>query len=141
MVDVNLANVAMQSGAPELAVRHARQALELSAQTGQRATAVEARHALVWAALRQGDLATARSELVAATTVAIAIGRPALFVHGVRLLAELLAAQGAPDVAARVMGFVLQHPGLVGAEREEAERRCGPGVHPRRRTKTGPARR
>ena len=75
MVEVNLANVAMYSGAPELAVRHARQALELSAQTGQRANAVEARHALVWAALRQDDLATARSELVASTTVTIAIGR------------------------------------------------------------------
>lgn len=121
MVEVNLANVAMYSDAPELAVRHARQAIELSAQTGQRANTVEARQALTWAALRQGDLATARTELVASTTVAIAIGRTALIVQGVRLLAELLAAQGAPEVAARVMGFVLQQPDLIGAEREEAE--------------------
>jgi predicted ATPase/DNA-binding SARP family transcriptional activator/Flp pilus assembly protein TadD len=121
MVEVNLANVAMYSGVPEVAVRHARQALELSAQTGQRANAVEARHALVWAALRQGDLATAHSELVVAMTVAIALGRSALLVLGVRLFAELLAAQGVPEVAARVMGFVLQQPDLVGAEREEAE--------------------
>ncbi len=120
MVEVNLANVAMYSGNPEQAVRHARQALELSLQTGQRANAVEARHALVWAALRQGDLATARSELVAATTVAIALGRPELLVLGVRLFAELLAAQGVPDVAARVLGLVLQRPELVGVERDEA---------------------
>jgi tetratricopeptide (TPR) repeat protein len=120
MVEVNLANVAMYSGAPELAVSHARQALELSAQTGQRANAVDARHALVWAALRQDDLATARSELVAATKVTIAIGRPALLVQGLCLFAELLAAQGAPDVAARVIGLALQRPELVGAEREEA---------------------
>jgi ATP/maltotriose-dependent transcriptional regulator MalT len=121
MVEVNLANVAMYSGAPELAVRHARQALELSAQTGQRANAVEARQALVWAALRLHDLSAARSELVAATTVALTIGRKALLVQGVRLLADLLAAQGATEAAARVMGFVLQQPDLVGAERVEAE--------------------
>jgi tetratricopeptide (TPR) repeat protein len=121
MVEVNLANVAMMSGAPEVAMRHARQALELSGQTGQRGTGVEARHVLAWAALHQGDLATARSELAAATTVAIAIGRTELLVHGARLFAELLAAQGAPEVAARVMSFALRHPGLVGAEREVAK--------------------
>ena len=120
MVEVNLANVAMYLGNPEQAVRHARQALELSAQTGQRANAAEARHALVWAALQQGDLATARSELVAATTVTLALGRPALLVLGVRLFAGLLAAQGESDAAARVMALVLQRPELVGAEREEA---------------------
>ena len=122
MVEVNLANVAMYRDDPELAVRHARQALELSSQTGQRANAVEARHALVWAALRQGDLATARSELAAATTVAIALGRPALLVAAVRLFAEVLAAQGLPDAAVRVMRLVLQRTELVGVEREEAER-------------------
>jgi predicted ATPase/Flp pilus assembly protein TadD len=122
MIEVNLANVAMLSGIPELAIRHARRAFELATQTGQRGTAVEARHALVWAALRQGEVTEARSELVAAVTASIAIGRPALMVHSLRLFAELLAAQGARDVAARVMSFVLQQPDLVGAERVEAER-------------------
>ena len=141
MVEVNLANIAMMRGAPELAMRHARQALEMAEQTGQRANAVEARHALGWAALRQGDLATARSELVAATTVAIALGRPELLVHGVRLFAELLAAQGTPEVAARVMSFALRHPGLVGAEREVAKQQMRTWDRDRRKTTSGPARR
>ena len=71
--------------------------------------------------------------------MAIAIGRTALIVQGVRLLAELLAAQGAPEVAARVMGFVLQQPDLIGAEREEAEAQMrGWGAEPTNAEWSGP---
>jgi hypothetical protein len=38
------------------------------------------------------------------------------------LFAELLAAQGAADVAARVLALALRQPALVGAERADAER-------------------
>ncbi len=121
MVEVNLANVATLTGTPELAMQHALKALELSAQTGRRGNEVEARHALVWAALRLGDLATARSELARALTVSISIARPELIANGVRLFADVVAAQGAIEVAARVLNFLLRQPGLAGAERVEVE--------------------
>jgi hypothetical protein len=86
-----------------------------------RANECEARHVLAWVATRRGDLAEARAQLSAATSVALAIARPALLVHSMRLFAALLAAQGAPDLAARVMTLVLEQSELVAAEREEAE--------------------
>lgn len=121
MIEVNSATVSIKLGAPEQALAHARKALEVSAQTGQRSTAIEARYAIVMAALRQGDLATTRRELATAVESSIAIGRPELIVHGVWHFAELVAAQGEREVAARVLAYALQHPGLVGAERDEAE--------------------
>ena len=121
MIEVNLANVATLAGAPELAVQHARKALELSAQTGRRGNEVEARQAIVWASLCQGDLAAARSELARALTVSISIDRSELIANGVRLFAVLVAAQGANEVAARVLRFLLRQPGLAGAERVEVE--------------------
>jgi predicted ATPase/DNA-binding SARP family transcriptional activator/Flp pilus assembly protein TadD len=121
MVEVNLANVALKLDRAEQAAQHARKALEVSAQTGQRGSGVEARYALVRAALAQGDLATARSELSAAMAVAIAIGRQELLVHGIWLFAELLAAQGEQEVAGRALALALQQPALVGSERQQAE--------------------
>jgi predicted ATPase/DNA-binding SARP family transcriptional activator/Flp pilus assembly protein TadD len=122
MVETNLANIAMLRNQPDKALRHGRQALELAHQTGRRGGAIDARHLLVWAHLHGGEPKVACAELVAAVTEALAIGHTEALVHGARLFAELLAARGAADVAARVMHFVLQQsPGLVARERAEAE--------------------
>jgi hypothetical protein len=53
--------------------------------------------------------------------MSIAIARPELLVRGVCLFAELLAAQGAFDVAGRAVAFALQQPTLMGRERDAAE--------------------
>jgi predicted ATPase/DNA-binding SARP family transcriptional activator len=121
MIENNLADVAMRVSDFDAARMHAQRALEVSASTGQRATAVEARQVLMRLALRSRDLAAARAELRALLEEALAIGRPAMLTHAAVRFAELLAAQGDADCAVQVIGFALQQPGLVGAEREEAE--------------------
>ncbi|MBI5716208.1 MAG: tetratricopeptide repeat protein [Burkholderiales bacterium] len=124
MVEVNLANVAMQAGDHEAARTHAAQALETSLANGQRGFAIDARLALGTVALQGGDLDEAREQLRAAMETALPMQRPAMLVQLTRIFAELLAAQGEQAVAVRVMGFALQQrPGLVGAERLDAEAR------------------
>lgn len=121
MIEINLSNVSLDSGAFDQAALHARRAIELSEQTGQRAARADAYNVLAHAALRKGDLAAARAELAAGLSVAVAIARPSALVMGAWLLAEILAAQGARDVAARIVAFALVQPALVARERATAE--------------------
>lgn len=122
MVEVNLANIALDDGALDDAVAHALRAREVAERAGQRSVDANASHVLAAVALRRGDLATARGELTGAMAVSVAIGRPALQVQGIRLFAEVLAAQGDTDAAIRVMAFALQHPSVMGGERDAALR-------------------
>ena len=106
----NLVDYARKTGDFEAAQRYAAQALEFAQTAGYRALASGLKLDLVHFALERGDLMTARAELAVAMTIAMAIGRPTLQVAGIAWFAEILAAQGEPECACRVLNFAIEHP-------------------------------
>ena len=122
-IECNLANVALACGNNSQASDHARAAHKLAERTGQRSVAAEASYILAAAALRLGDLPTARRELAVGLTTAIAIDRRDQLAVGVRAFAEVLAAQGDVDVAARTMAFALRQHRFEGEAYADARRR------------------
>lgn len=121
MVEVNLADIAGRQGDLDALERHARSALAISRAGDDRVTELVAHQLLMTAALGRGDLPAARAELVVATRLALASGRPALKVDNVVLYARLLAAHGEHERATQVMRFALEQPSIVGPDREAAE--------------------
>ncbi len=116
-VESNLATVALLRGDHLAGAHHAQSAIALSESTGERAVMIDARAALGWAALQAGELERARSELAAALTLGVLIGRMSQVLSALVLFGEVLAAQGAGAAAVRVLKLVLQQPALEQADR------------------------
>jgi hypothetical protein len=74
-------------------------------------------------ALRRGDIGEARSNLEASLRIASGIARPTLLLEAVSCFAEILAAQGEPGCARKVLAFVADHPTANSPVREEARAR------------------
>lgn len=117
LVLANLTELAMKSDDPPAALEYAQAARKLAKHTGSRTVEswLELQLARIW--LRQRDLAAARSHLRSALEIAVAIDRPSFQREGIALFAELLAAQGEPGCARRVLDFAMAHPSLTPHER------------------------
>jgi len=69
--------------------------------------------------VRRRDLAAARAELCRAIELARTVERPILQRSAVATFADVLAGQGEPDAARRVLAFVSAHPATSNAERAD----------------------
>lgn len=115
----NLTEVALKTGDPETAEVSARRALDIAESAGNRAVASWLKLQFVRLALRRGDLTAARSALAESMETSIAVGRRSLQLSGVMCFAEILAAQGEPECACRVLAFAADHPATSAPERDE----------------------
>ncbi len=120
LILANLTEVALLEGDTEAAGHHARRALEALAGTGNRALVAWLKLQTAGIALRLGDLPAARIDLADSLELAIAMDRPSLQFSGVACFAEILAAQGEPDCARRVLAFAAGHPAISVPDREAA---------------------
>ncbi|HXZ48711.1 MAG TPA: tetratricopeptide repeat protein [Usitatibacter sp.] len=118
LILANLTELAVNMNDQESAQAYAERALEFARTSGNRIVVSWLRIQIARLALRRGDLPGARSELVAALEIAIAIGGPYLQLSGVALFGDLLAAQGEPDCARLVLAFVADHPLTNALERD-----------------------
>jgi len=113
----NLTELALKSDDPAAALEHAEAARKLARHTGSRTIESWLDLQLARIALRRGDPAAARSHLRAALVIAVAIDRPSFVREGVAVFAEVLAAQGEPACARRVLDFAMADPSLTPHER------------------------
>lgn len=122
LILVNLAEIAVKTG-DEAAEAHAKRALEVAEESGNRANACMVKQLLVQLAVQRGDLTAARSDLRSSLKVAIAIGRPTLVIAGVALFAAILAAQGQSECARLAVSFAAEHPTAIAPQRDELRAR------------------
>ena len=76
-------------------------------------------------ALRRGDRVAARSGLADALEIAVALGRPALKLAGVRCFADVLEADGEALCAMQLLAYVADHPATQAIERSDLLARIG----------------
>lgn len=120
LIENNLADLAWRLGDAPGVERHAREALALTREAGQRGTEALTHHNLMRAALMRGALAEARDALCAGQRLALEIGQPALLAAGAYLFAELLAAQGEPELAGRMLSWAMRLPSMSEDDRRTA---------------------
>jgi tetratricopeptide (TPR) repeat protein len=106
----SLAEVTFKMGDFEKARVQAARAIEVAQQTSNRNLECWAGLLQVRVALRRGEPAPARESLRQALEIAIAISRPVAQLAGLVCFAQLLAAQGEPECARKILGFVSAHP-------------------------------
>jgi len=117
LVLANLTELALKSDDASAALEYAEAARKLAKHTGSRTVESWLDLQLARISLRRDDLGAARSHLRSALEVAVAIDRPSFQREGIALFAQVLAAQGEPACARRVLDFVLANPSLTQHER------------------------
>ena len=123
LILANLTGLVLRMNDETAALEYGRTALEIAESTGNRYLVSYMKLHFLRLALRHGDVAAARADLEASLRIAIGIGRPSLLLEAVSCFAEILAAQGEPECARLVLGFVAEHPLLNVPERRQARAR------------------
>jgi hypothetical protein len=118
LIMANLTELALKRHDPVAAQAYAEGACKIAKHTGSRTVESWLDLRLASISLQRGDLTAARSHLRSGLEVAVAIRRPALKSDGVALFAEILAAQGEPACARRVLYFATEHPSLTQHDRD-----------------------
>ena len=123
LVLTNLTELVAKAGDHASAATYGRQALEIAQAIGNRNMLSWLKLQFVRSALAREDLDTARSELEASLTLALAIGRPSLLLAGILCFADVLAAQGQSACAHHVLTFASEHSSTNPSDREQIRAR------------------
>ena len=125
LVDANLSEVEMNLGDLAAAQRHAARAVEAAQAAANRPVEAAVKLVITRLALRRGDRVAARSGLADALEIAVALGRPALKLAGVRCCADVLEADGEVLCAMQLLAYVADHPATQAIERSDLLARIG----------------
>jgi predicted ATPase/DNA-binding SARP family transcriptional activator/Tfp pilus assembly protein PilF len=115
----NLTEVALHSGDTGAVENYATRALAVATTLGNRPIVAWMNLQMARRALVQSDLPAARSALAQSLSIIIALGQRALRIGSVMIFAEVLAAQGEPSCARRVLAFAARHPAASAPDRDE----------------------
>jgi predicted ATPase len=105
VVLANLTDLSLAMNALGEAEDYAGRAIEFARAAGDRGLLSYLRLQLATLGVRRDDLATARSELAASLSLALALGSPNQQIACIMCFAEILHAQGEPDCALSVLHF------------------------------------